>query len=483
MQQLPVDRAYRPEGLFDGGHALKRFDGAWDERLVAHLYRRAGFGASSAHIAALQHRSVADIAVGLVRFADSSSLPQAPENLVDPRSLVSGPAKQRTPEQRKQVNRAYRADIISLQTWWLERMLKTPAPLQEKLTLFWHGHFTTAIRQKGITPQAMLEQNWLFRRYAMGNIRELTRAVAQNPAMLRYLDNGRSTKVHPNENFARELMELFTLGIGHYTENDVRESARAFTGWGVGRDGAFKKFPNRFDDGTKTFLGHTGNFDGNNIIDIIFMQPACSRFFAKKIIEFFVYENPETEFVETVAAQLRAHDFELAPTMAALFASDVFYSKRAYRALVKSPVEFVLGSMKVLGLQDVSLKALSTLRKTGQTLFAPPNVKGWDGGAAWINSQTLLTRDNYINVLVNEPTLRNRSSIFAEIPTDAQAAAQRIIEIVLQGDCSHASFARLEQYLNGAAIAENRPLSYENFEQRVRGAFYLAMAMPAFQLN
>ena len=483
MQQQLIDRAYRPAGSFDSAHALSRYSGSWDQRHVAHLFRRAGFGASPATLADGHNRNMPEALAGMFRFDAAANLPQGPDTFVDPRSLFTGPAKDLTPEERKQVNMTYRADTIALQTWWLERMLATPAPLQEKMTLFWHGHFTSAIREKGTSPQAMLDQNWLFRRYAVGNIRELTRAVARNPAMLRYLDNARSAKSHPNENFARELMELFTLGIGNYSENDVRESARAFTGWGLDRDGAFKVFPNRHDDGDKTFLGHTGNFDGDDIIAIIFKQPACSRYFAKKIIEFFVYENPEPEFVDAVAAQLRAHDFELAPVLATLLASDVFYSPRAYRALVKSPVEFVLGSMKILGLTQVNTVALGALRKTGQTLFYPPNVKGWDGGAAWINSQTLLTRDNLINVLVNDPSLRTGDSLYSQIPTDPNVAAQRIVDVVLQGDCSHASFARLVQYLNGDAVAENRTLSFENFEERVRGGFYLAMAMPAFQLN
>ena len=187
--------------------------------------------------------------------------------------------------------------------------------------------------------------------------------------------------------------------------------------------------------------------------------------------------------VEAVAAELRAHDFEVGPVLATIFSSRLFYSARTYRALVKSPVEFVLGSMHILGLQQVNVAALSLMRKTGQTLFYPPNVKGWDGGAAWINSQTLLTRDNYSNALVNDPALRKGTNVFSQIPTDPNAAADRIIELVLQGDCSQAQRTRLIEFLGGDTVAENRTLSFENFEERVRGGFYLAMAMPAYQLN
>ena len=282
MQQQLSDHEYRPLGTLDISRALELYSGPWDERRTAHLYRRAGFGSSIAQIADAQPRGLAENVKGFISFPDTSQLASAPENLLDPRAMFPGPAKDLTAEQHKQLNSAYREATLDLQLWWLNRMLATPAPLQEKMTLFWHGHFTSAIREKGTEPQDMLVQNQLFRRYAVGNIRELTRAVARDPAMLRYLDGARSKKDHPNENFARELMELFTLGIGNYTENDVRESARAFTGWGL-KHGEFFVSANQHDDGTKTFLGHTGNFDGDDIINIIFTQPACSRFFAKKI--------------------------------------------------------------------------------------------------------------------------------------------------------------------------------------------------------
>ncbi len=483
MQQLVSGQDYRPAGRLDAQRALERYNGPWDERRAAHLFRRAGFGGSPEQITQAQRQGLHTTLEELINYPLQSRLPGRPANLTNVEALAAQYPKPYTLEQRRILRKASLENGRLLQTWWLERMLRTPAPLQEKMTLFWHGHFTSALQEKGIDAQAILRQNQLFRTYATGNIRTLTQDVAQDPAMLLYLDNARSSKAHPNENFARELMELFTLGIGNYSETDVRESARAFTGWGLNKSQKFSVFPNRHDTGQKTFLGHTGPFDGKDIINIIFTQPACSRYFAKKLLEFFVYENPEPALIDALASELRFSGFELKPVLAKLFSSEVFYSARAYRALVKSPVEFVLGGLKMLGLKHVNHAVLQTLNKSGQNLFYPPNVKGWDGGAAWLNSGTLLLRDNFINQLVHDPELRKTNSLFNQIPLDATQGAQRIIDIVLQGDCSPASLARLVRYLDGDTTAANHMLSIENFEERIRGGFYLAMTMPAFQLN
>jgi uncharacterized protein (DUF1800 family) len=298
---------------------------------------------------------------------------------------------------------------------------------------------------------------------------------------LRYLDNAQNVKAHPNENYARELMELFTLGIGNYTETDVRESARAFTGWGFDRDGGFRDFPQRHDDGTKTFLSRTGNFTGNDIVSIIFTQPAAARWFATKLLNFFVYNDPEPALVDAVAAQLRKNDFNLQPVMAMLLRSNVFYSDRAYRALVKSPVQFVVGSYQLYGVPQSDIIALGALRRMGQVIFYPPNVKGWDGGAAWLNSQTLLTRENFASGL--EAKMGQAAWVQQSLRSmDATAVSQALTTTILQGDVSPASTAKLTAYLDGAGVSERADLSTENADERVRGAAYLTMAMPAYQL-
>lgn len=384
-------------------------------------------------------------------------------------------------------NRNRRKNLIALQTWWLQRMIASPAPLQEKMTLFWHGRFTSS-PEKGTSAQELLLQNQLFRQYALGNARDLTLHVSQDPAMLRYLDNNVNDRAHPNENYARELMELFTLGIGNYTEQDVRESARAFTGWTFRRnpDGTGSFYINRaqHDDGVKTFLGQSGNFDGGDIVRIIFRQPAAATFLAKKLLAFFVYMDPEPALVDRVAGLIAKHDFNLQPVMSTLLRSNVFFSDRAYRALVKSPVEFVVGTHQLFGVPDVAPIELAMLRSMGQVLFYPPNVKGWDGGAAWLNSQTILTRENFANAVAQNPKTMNGAAwmVTAMRSMDPHNVATALTQAMLQGDVSPAATGQLIAYLGGSGQTALSQLSPENVDERVRSAAYLTMAMPAYQL-
>jgi uncharacterized protein (DUF1800 family) len=492
----PPPASYRPPGALDLAAALEPYAGQWGAHQAAHLYRRAGFGGSPGDVARAASAGMHASVDGFVRFADTGALPAQPqlvnERLTpEERATLMSAVKAATGAQnpapdadimrvRKKIGGARRDNIIALQRWFLDRMIQSPAPLQEKMTLFWHGHFTSAY-QKGVTAQALADQNNLFRANALGNIRELTLKVSQDPAMLRYLDNGQNVKAHPNENYARELMELFTLGIGNYTETDVRESARAFTGWGFDRDYAFRAFPNRHDDGTKTFLGQTGTFTGTDIVEIIFKQPAAARWFSGKLLNFFVYNDPEPALIDAVAAQLRKNDFNAGPVVATLLRSNVFYSDRAYRALVKCPVQFVVGSYQLYGIKESDLVALGALRRMGQILFLPPNVKGWDGGSAWLNSQTLLTRENFASSLQSKmgdaPWIQQ-----AVRSMDPAAVSHALTATILQGDVSPASTAKLGAYLNGSTVSALAGLSGENADERIRGAAYLTMARPAYQL-
>jgi uncharacterized protein (DUF1800 family) len=480
MSALPAESptSYRPAGSLDLATALQPYTGAWSERQAAHLYRRAGFGGAPSDVAHAASIGMQNAVESFIHFADTSALPSAPPDLVVDRRLPA-PDEDRAAF-IKALGRSRRADAIALEQWFLDRMIQSPAPLQEKLTLFWHGHFTSAY-QKGIPAQAMVDQNNLFRTHALGNIRELTLAVSQDPAMLRYLDNGQNVKAHPNENYARELMELFTLGIGNYTEADVRESARAFTGWNLNRSFAFVVNERQHDDGSKTFLGHTGTFDGRDIVEIIFQQPAAARLFADRLLNFFVYSDPEPELVEAVAALLRRNDFALEPVMATLLRSNVFYSDRAYRALVKSPVEFVVGSCQLFGIPASDAAMLGALGRMGQRLFYPPNVKGWDGGAAWLNSQTLIARENFAAGLMTRMT--DAGWLGSAVRSmDPALVARTVTDTILQGDVSPTAATRLVDYLGGAGVASLAALSGENADERIRGAAYLTMAMPAYQL-
>lgn len=501
----------RPPGTLNVATALMPYAGPWNQRLAAHLLRRAGFGGSPDDVSRLARLSARDAVDSLVLFPADTGLADRPEDLPDPAELVrtlldiNGGAKPpellppaqpgqaaQSPDGASSIPALRAAAIsryrglanISLQRWWLGRMLHTSAPLQEKMTLFWHGHFTSEFAAKGTSPNDMLVQNQLLRRYALGNVRELTQAVARDPAMLKYLDNARNQKAHPNENFARELMELFTLGIGNYTEADIRESARAFTGWTLRKGGAeFYEDDRQHDSGLKTFLGRTGNFDGGDIIDIIFQQPAAPRWFARKLLAFFVYDEPEPALVDRVAALIRKNDFALKPVLSTLLRSNVFFSERAYRALVKSPVEFVIGAYALFGIAEVAPVTLAVLRRMGQVILHPPSVKGWDGGMTWLNSQTLITRENFASALMASPAMAGQGWLGDAAAMNPRDVASRLVSTILQGDASAVAYERLVAYLSGTHATATGTFSGETLQERVRSAAYLAMATPAYQLN
>jgi uncharacterized protein (DUF1800 family) len=482
---------FRPAGPLPSD-PLAAYGGPWSPRLAAHLLRRAAFGGSPADIARYAGMSPADAVSALVRFPSSDGYPEP--DLIDEEGTGNGilaairgmdPNDPAVAQARMQLRDTRKRQNVANVTWWLNRMLATPAPLQEKMTLFLHGHFATAANTKGIYGLDIIAQNELFRSYALGNWRALTHYVARDRAMLKWLDNARSVKAHPNENFARELMELFTLGIGNYTEQDVRESARAFTGFTFARrTGQFYFNAAQHDDDPKTFLGHTGNLNGDDVIDIIFAQPAAANWFATKLLAFFVYSDPEPELVEAVAELIRKNDFNMLPVMSTLLRSRVFYSDRSYRALVKSPVEFVVGTYQLFGVTQVTPEVIGDLNRMGQVPFHPPSVKGWDGGAQWLNTQTILARENFVSSLMAAPAMmQSKSWLTDSLPGSATEAAHRLSATILQGDASSSSIDGLQAYLDGSGTSTGTMLSGENFEERMRGAAYLTMAMPAYQLS
>jgi len=487
--QIDMGGILRPQGQLEAA-PLDAYRGPLDIRRAAHLLRRAGFGGTQADIQRYAAMPVDEAVESLIRFPSTASL-AAPADVYSPVQVFQqyGPRGYRdlSKQEKRILGKGIRdqelASTLSLQVWWLNRMLATPAPLQERMALYFHGHFTSTAVQKGVSPALIFNQNQLFRNYALGNVRELTRAVSQDPAMLIYLDNALNVASHPNENFARELMELFTLGVGHYSETDVRESARAWTGWQFERFTQTARFnPNEHDNGVKTFLGQTGNFNGDDIVNIIFAQPQCARFFAAGLLSAFVYNDPETPLVDAVAALLHKHDYELAPVVSAILRSNVFYSERAYRALVKSPVEFVVGTYKSLGLSQFDVTILTPLRQMGQVLFYPPNVAGWAGGANWLTSDMMIARQNFLTASVNSQNLA-ASSWLGTLPMKPKVATQTLVEAILQGDASPAAVAKLDALLSGAGTSALAAFGPENYGERVSGAAYLVMAAPAFQLN
>jgi uncharacterized protein (DUF1800 family) len=374
--------------------------------LAAHLLNRATFAPLPAEI----DRVVAD---GLEKSVDRLlSVDSNPDNDAPP--ATPDPAEHShqestaglTPAQRKQkeqdLNKANHDSMEQFRGWWIGRMATSQMPLREKLTLFWHGHFTSSAEDVK-SARLMFNQNEFFRKHCLADFRTLLLGISRDPAMLRYLDNNTNRRQHPNENYARELMELFTLGIGNYTEDDVKAAARAFTGWSFeGEEFVFHR--REHDDGEKTYLGETGNWDGTDAIDIILKQPATGRFMATKFLKYFVADNPEPAVVEAVAESLRTNKYEFKPVLREIFTSAYFYSPHVYRLQIKSPAQLVVGSVRLVN-APVNGKAMAvTMRELGQDLLYPPTVKGWDGGETWINTTTLLLRYNYAGYLLGGET-------------------------------------------------------------------------------
>lgn len=388
-------RPYEPSG-----------DDPFDAVKAAHLLNRAGFGATPAEVDKLLELGPRKAAQWLLDFTDQGIEQQDPEGGPDLSSIEEYPRSFRevirqlggkSPQERKELRqKLMKANVQALQQtglWWLKRMVDGPHPLQEKLTLFWHGHFTTSARDER-SAWLMWKQNELLRANAAGNIYQFVRRISRDPAMLDYLNNNQNRKKHPNENYARELMELFTLGIGNYTERDVTEGARAFTGWSHdGEEFVFRKKDH--DTGRKSYLGNTGNFDGDDVIDIIFSKKPCAPFIVGKLFRFFAYDDPDPYLVESLAEVLRENKFEMRPVLETILTSRAFYSPQAIGTQIKSPVQLLTGTVRLLDVPMPNMPLVyGALSEMGQIPLMPPSVKGWPSGRAWINTSTLLMRYN-----------------------------------------------------------------------------------------
>jgi uncharacterized protein (DUF1800 family) len=382
-------------------------DQRWNFKMAAHLLNRAGFGGPPSEIERL---AVLGPERAVAFLVDYEHVPDATPNPAwaapDPnREERLRAARQASPEERKKIQREeqqnQRQRMIELRSWWLERMAKGPRPFQEKMVLFWHGHFATSV-EKVRDSYLMWRQNELFRRLATGNWLEILIQVAKDPAMLVWLDQAQSRKEHPNENFAREVMELFAMGEGHYTEKDVTEGARALTGWSYDRAGQkFIERPNWHDTGAKVIFGKQGNFNGEDFLELIVAQPQAARFITGGLWKYFAGEEPSNELAGALASSFRLAGNNLKPLMRTMFLSEEFYAPSVIRNQVKSPAQWLVGSVRVLERElPPPAVCLGLMHGLGQDLFAPPNVKGWDGGLSWISTNTLLARYNQSAVLV-----------------------------------------------------------------------------------
>jgi uncharacterized protein (DUF1800 family) len=302
-----------------------------------------------------------------------------------------------SPEERRKIQDTELRRGMELRAWWVREMIDTPLQLNERMTLFWHGHFTSSL-QKVRMVQLMYRQNQLLRRHATGNFAELLHAVSKDPAMLVYLDSANNRRGQPNENFAREVMELFTLGEGRFSESDVREAARAFTGWSIDPEtGAYLWRAMAHDTGDKTVLGRTGNFDGDAVLDVLLAQPRTAEHIVERLWREFISQQPNAREVQRIAAAFRASRYDIKTALRELLGSKEFWAAEARGGMVKSPVDLVVGTMRQFEIPVSDTLPLALLMAgLGQNLFAPPNVKGWPGGTRWVNSTTLLTRKQFV---------------------------------------------------------------------------------------
>lgn len=439
-----------------------------------HLLVRAGFGGPPEQVRALS-------AMGPERAVDLLlNVEKTPWAADDGDRFEKGVVVPLTPEQRRErreaarrgdedalarfrllqqrMERDDRAQIAQMQRWWLTRMIETPRPLEEKMTLFWHGLFATSHR-KVENAEAMLAQNRLFRANASGDYSKILFGVIRDPAMLAYLDNGASTRQRPNENLARELMELFSLGEGQYTEKDIREGARALTGYSF--EGARFVFrQSAHDDGPKAILGRSGPLDGEGFVQAILESPACSRRLALRLYRYFVdHDAPDDHREAPPAAQhalramatdIRAARYNVRPALRRLFLSQFFYEPAHQSRQIKTPVELVVGAVRTLRTPVRDLGVLcDALDRMGQGLFFPPSVAGWAGGRTWINTSTLFIRQN---ILVYLLTGRTPAGV------DAMAHAQRydpspiLADLARETPGSERDPERLAQYLARLAL-------------------------------
>jgi hypothetical protein len=427
----------------------------WTPERARHLLDRAGFGGPPEEVARLAAMTPEAAVARFIDFKtiDDSHLPPFEHSGIYDPSLTPFPptrpaatrlaaetgaamgvaAKPAGPRRLQPVADRFffwlRASMLETRrvgNWWADRMVATNRPLQEKLALFWHGHFASS-EEKVRDYRKMLGQVLLFQQHAAGNFGTLLSAVARDPAMLVYLDAGQNLKGHPNENFGRELMELFTMGVGHYSEQDIREAARAFTGWSD-KDLTFHIDEAQHDGGDKTVLGHTGPLDGQEVLDIILAQPATANFIAGKLYGFLVRDDVSPPFQNQLGDLLRSGHYEIAPFLRTVFLSRDFYSVASIGTHIRGPVELIVSTYRRLGLDATPGMPDFTSASTelGQTLLNPPTVAGWSQGRAWITPGLLLARGNFARAVLQPDVIAFTDPNLDPYPTQVRAFSARI---------------------------------------------------------
>jgi hypothetical protein len=443
----------------------------WDVKRVNHLLRRLGFGADADAIDAYLKLSPKDAIDKLFDF-DPNVDPFA--GLID---QLEGFVRMN--------------DASQVAQWWIFRMINTPHPLQEKIALFWHNHFATAV-PKVYNARFMFDQVELFRRKGLGSFRELLVAVGRDPAMLIWLDGKDSRKGKPNENYGREVMELFTLGVGHYSEQDVKELARAFTGWRLEGDKAFFN-PKQFDEGEKQILGEKGKFDSESAVDLLLRQAAAPRWIATKLLREFLQPEPTEEQISHYAKRLIDNEWSISATLKELVSSALFVSDAVYRSKIKSPAELCVGAVRAIdgGNGRVNTQFVyEHMVRMGQQLLSPPTVKGWPGDKTWINASTTMLRFNFGQRLASQrdQDFTRRTGFVDWLKknniSDASSLVDYYAKVLLDGDLAQSTRDRLLEYANLDEKANVRKfdLTERNVETKGKGLLHLMMSMPEYQL-
>ncbi len=432
----------------------------WTRRQAAHLFRRAGFAASSDEL--------------------DKAISQKPNEVVS--SLVN--SRPETDQYQQEISDLARSILASsnvknLPAWWTYRFLTTNDPLREKTTLFWHGHFATS-GDKVTDAKLMFQQNEMLREHALGDFGAMVHEISHDPAMLIYLDSATNRKAHPNENFAREVMELFCLGEGQYTENDIRELSRCFTGWEI-RNGKFRFNRYQHDSGEKSIMGQKGKYGGEEGVKIVLDQKSAPYFIVGKLVRYFVSDEPapSNALLKPLADQFVNGNYQIGPIISKILSSHLFYSEHSVGHKVRSPIEFAVGFLRTLNGSTNLNELTSGMSELGQIPFFPPNVKGWDGGRTWINSSTLLARANLIRSLLDRTETRFNPGSLGDFMDHLGAKTPAKVvdlweELYLAVD--------LPQEVK-SQIANKIEAGKGNREQKLRDALHLFCTLPEFQLS
>ncbi|MFD2873000.1 DUF1800 family protein [Mucilaginibacter ximonensis] len=389
-----------------------------NSKQIKHLYARAGFGITFEDLHDKENWSIKKSVRKLFKASEKVQPIAAVTENID---LRPKPFKDLTDDEKRMLNQDRNKQEKALNDAWIKQMSTTDAQLREKMTLFWHNHFACNVGNSYYEQ----ELNNIERANALGNFKTMLLQVSQTPAMLQFLNNQQNQKNHPNENFARELMELFTLGRGHYTEQDIKESARSFTGWAYnGKDGAFRFNQYVHDNGIKTFLGQTANFCGEDIINIIVSNKQTATFICTKLYRYLVNEVPDDAHIAEMADVFYKNNYEITPLLKFVFQADWFYDEKNIGNLVKSPVEFLVGLNRQFYINYQNPDVLMQFQRTlGQVLFRPPNVAGWPGGRSWIDSSSLMYRMKIPSTILNAGLIDFTGKATPE--DEAYLAAQR----------------------------------------------------------